>query len=147
MAALDVSLQMARQDAYVADRCQDSEHDEHEQHWRAPSHRSSKVHALLRACQRAYRYRDWVRLVSGNGVDHTRRFRDIAAANSKLSARSIVLDGEVAIYDQQLRSRFDGLSESAPDARRLPADRHQAELMRIEHRAVAVYWGPLSLSH
>jgi hypothetical protein len=34
-------------------------------------------------------------------------FRDIAAAISKLSARTLVLDGEVAIYDQQLRSRFD----------------------------------------
>jgi ATP-dependent DNA ligase len=31
-----------------------------------------------------------------------------------LSARSLVLDGEVAIYDQQLRSRFDWLRE--PDA-------------------------------
>jgi ATP-dependent DNA ligase len=38
---------------------------------------------------------------SRNGGDHTRRFRDIAAAISKLSARSLVLDGEVAIYDQQ----------------------------------------------
>jgi bifunctional non-homologous end joining protein LigD len=65
---------------------------------------------------RAYRYRDWVRLVSGNGVDHTRRFRDIAAAISKVSARPLVLDGEIAIYDQQLRSRFDWLSESDPDA-------------------------------
>jgi hypothetical protein len=27
-----------------------------------------------------------------------------------------VLDGEIAIYDQQLRSRFDWLSESDPDA-------------------------------
>jgi bifunctional non-homologous end joining protein LigD len=47
--------------------------------------------------------------VSGNGVDHTRRFADLAAAIAKLSARSLVLDGEVAIYDQQLRSRFDWL--------------------------------------
>jgi ATP-dependent DNA ligase len=27
-----------------------------------------------------------------------------------------VLDGEIAIYDQQLRTRFDWLSESDPDA-------------------------------
>ena len=38
----------------------------------------------------------------------------IAAAVAKLSARSLVLDGEVAIYDEQLRSRFDWLRE--PDA-------------------------------
>jgi ATP-dependent DNA ligase len=33
---------------------------------------------------------------------------------AKLSACTVVLDGEVAIYDQQLRSRFDWLRE--PDA-------------------------------
>ena len=52
----------------------------------------------------------------GHGVDHTKRFPDIAAAISKLSARALVLDGEVAIYDEQLRSRFDWLREPDPDA-------------------------------
>jgi bifunctional non-homologous end joining protein LigD len=46
-----------------------------------------------------------VRLVSRNGVDHTRRFRDIAA-QSRSCRGTLVLDSEVAIYDQQLRSRF-----------------------------------------
>jgi len=64
----------------------------------------------------AYKDGDRVHLVSRNGRDHTRRFRDIAAAISKLSARSLVLDGEVAIYDQELRSRFDWLREPDPDA-------------------------------
>jgi ATP-dependent DNA ligase len=46
--------------------------------------------------------------VSRNGVDHTRRFRGLAAAEAKPSARTLVLDGEAAVYDQQqLRSRFD----------------------------------------
>jgi bifunctional non-homologous end joining protein LigD len=54
-----------------------------------------------------------VRLVSCNGCDHTRRFAGIASA---LSARSLVLEGEVAIYDQQLRSRFDWLREPDADA-------------------------------
>ena len=53
----------------------------------------------------AYKAGDRVRLVSRNGRDHTRRFSGIAAAITKLSPRTIVLDGEVAIYDQQLRSR------------------------------------------
>jgi len=34
----------------------------------------------------------------------------------KDSARSLVLDGEVAIYDQQLRSRFEWLREPDPDS-------------------------------
>jgi bifunctional non-homologous end joining protein LigD len=59
----------------------------------------------------AYKNRDSARLVSRSGVDHSRRFRDIAAAISKLSARTLVLDGEVAVFDEQLRSRFDWLRE------------------------------------
>jgi hypothetical protein len=51
-----------------------------------------------------------------NGRDHTRRFAALAAAITELSARTLVLDGEVAIYDQQLRSRFDWLREPDPDA-------------------------------
>jgi ATP-dependent DNA ligase len=35
---------------------------------------------------------------------------------SKLPARSLVLDGEVAVFDQQLRSRFEWLREPDPDA-------------------------------
>jgi len=59
-------------------------------------------------------YKDGQRVqpISRNGVDHTRRFGDLAAAISKLSARTLVLDGEVAIFDQQLRSRFDWLRNS-----------------------------------
>ena len=53
-------------------------------------------------------------LVSRNGRDHARRFGGIAAAVARLSARSLVLDSEVAIYDAKLRSRFDWLRE--PDA-------------------------------
>src|SRR5262250_2305299 len=64
----------------------------------------------------AYKDRDSVRLVSRTGVDHARRFRDIAAAIAKLSARTLVLDGEVAIFDEKLRSRFEWLREPDPDA-------------------------------
>jgi len=44
------------------------------------------------------------------------RFAGIAAAIAKLAARALVLDGEVAIYDEKLRSRFDWLREPDPDA-------------------------------
>jgi hypothetical protein len=54
--------------------------------------------------------------MSRNGVEHTGRFGDLAAAVSKLSGRSLVLDGEVAIYDQQLRSRFEWLRQREPEA-------------------------------
>ena len=64
----------------------------------------------------SYKDGDRVRLLSRKGVDHTRRFHDLAAAVAKLSARTLVLDGEVAIYDQHLRSRFEWLREPDPDA-------------------------------
>src|SRR5262249_62249444 len=69
----------------------------------------------------AYKDGTRVRLISRNGRDHTRRFRDIAAAVAKLSARSLELDGEVAIFDQQLRSRFEWLREADPRAAATPA--------------------------
>jgi len=64
----------------------------------------------------AYKDRQRVRLVSRNGRDLTRRFAGVAAAIAKLSARSLVLDGEVAIFDERLRSRFEWLREPDPAA-------------------------------
>jgi len=64
----------------------------------------------------AYKDGDRVRLVSRNGVDHTRRYQDVAAAVAKLSARALVLDGEVEILDEQLRSRFEWLRQPDPEA-------------------------------
>jgi bifunctional non-homologous end joining protein LigD len=42
--------------------------------------------------------------------------RSTAAAIAKLSARALVLDGDVAIFDERLRSRFDWLREPDGDA-------------------------------
>ena len=68
--------------------------------------------------KRMLAYKDGARvsLVSRNGRDRTRRFARLAAAVAALPARLLVLDGEVAIYDQKLRSRFDWLREPDPDA-------------------------------
>jgi bifunctional non-homologous end joining protein LigD len=64
----------------------------------------------------AFKDGDRVQLISRNGVEHTRRFPEVAAAVSALPARTLVIDGEVAIFDQQLRSRFDWLRDPDPDA-------------------------------
>jgi hypothetical protein len=89
---------------------------------REPFHRDGWVYEEKVDGWRILAYKDGerVRLVSRNGRDHTRRFADLAAAVAKLSARTPVLDGEIAIYDQQLRSRFDWLREPdrAPSPRR-----------------------------
>ena len=80
---------------------------------REPFHRDGWVYEEKVDGCRILTYKDGarVRLVSRNGRDHTTRFADIAAAAAKLSARTLVLDGEVAIYDQELRSRFEWLRE------------------------------------
>src|SRR5262249_2802996 len=85
---------------------------------REPFHRDGWVYEEKVDGWRILAYKDGgrVRLLSRNGRDHTRRFRDIAAAVAKLSARTLVLDGEVAIFDQKFRSRFDWLREPNPDA-------------------------------
>ena len=85
---------------------------------REPFHRDGWVYEEKVDGWRMLAYKDdaRVRLLSRSGRDHTRRFHDIAAAVSKLWARSLVLDGEIAIFDQQLRSRFDWLPEPDPSA-------------------------------
>ena len=56
----------------------------------------------------AYKLAGSVKLVSRNGRDHTSRFPGIVAALRKLDATGLILDGEVAVYDAQLVSRFEG---------------------------------------
>jgi bifunctional non-homologous end joining protein LigD len=103
---------------------------------REPFHRDGWVYEEKVDGWRMLAYKDGgrVRLVSPNGRDHTRRFRDIASAISKLSARSHVLDDEVAIYDQQLRSRFDWLREPDPDAVASPPRLMAFDLLYRERR-------------
>jgi len=61
-----------------------------------------------------------VRLIGRRGVGHRGRFPDLAAAIAALPATSLILDGEVAIFDDQLVSRFHLLWERAPDVPSTP---------------------------
>jgi bifunctional non-homologous end joining protein LigD len=55
-----------------------------------------------------------VKLVSRQGIDHTRRYPHIVAAIRAMSAPTIILDGEIAICDQELISRFEWLRRRQP---------------------------------
>jgi ATP-dependent DNA ligase len=55
-----------------------------------------------------------VRLVSRIGVNHSGRFPDLVAAVASLRPQTLVLDGEIAVFDRQLRSRFDWLRDPDP---------------------------------
>src|SRR5512132_140329 len=85
---------------------------------RQPFHRDGWVYEEKIDGWRMLAYKDGrtVRLESRNGKDHTRRFPDLAAAVAALPGRTLVLDGEVAIFDRQLRSRFDWLRDPGPGA-------------------------------
>lgn len=103
---------------------------------RAPFHRAGWVYEEKVDGWRimAYKDGDRVRLVSRHGRDHTRRFADVARAIATLSPRTLVLDGEVAIYDQQLMSRFDWLREPEPDAVASPPLLMAFDILYHDHR-------------
>ncbi len=62
----------------------------------------------------AYKAARSVKLVSRQSVDHTSRYPDIVAALRALEVPTLVLDGEIAIFDQKLISRFEWLRRRAP---------------------------------
>jgi bifunctional non-homologous end joining protein LigD len=64
-----------------------------------PFHRDGWVYEEKIDGWRMLAYKDGrtVRLESRNGVDHTRRFPELAAAVAALPSRTLVLDGEVAV--------------------------------------------------
>jgi bifunctional non-homologous end joining protein LigD len=67
-----------------------------------PFHRDGWVYEEKVDGYRMLAYKDGarVRLVSRSGVDHTKRFPELAAAVTALPGRTLVLDGEVAIFDK-----------------------------------------------
>ena len=83
---------------------------------REPFHRPGWIYEENVDGWRILAYKDGasVRLLSGNSIDHARRFREVVAAVAALAEPTLVLDGEVAIFDQAIRSRFDLLRQSDP---------------------------------
>ena len=57
----------------------------------------------------AYKNAAGVRFMSRNGRDPTRRFPELAGVVAELDPPTLVLDGEIAVYDRQLVSRFEWL--------------------------------------
>ena len=68
----------------------------------------------------AYKQGTDVRLVSRNGRDHTKRFPDLADEIRGLDVSALVLDGEVAVFDSKLMSRF-RMAASATASRSIDA--------------------------
>jgi bifunctional non-homologous end joining protein LigD len=62
----------------------------------------------------AYKSGDDVRLVSRPGRDHTKRFAELVNAVRALASETLILDGEVAIFDERLISRFEWMRHGKP---------------------------------
>jgi bifunctional non-homologous end joining protein LigD len=59
----------------------------------------------------AYKDGEKVQLLSRNSIDRTERFSPVAAAIQKLPSRTILLDGEVVVFDRKHVSRFQLLQQ------------------------------------
>jgi len=68
----------------------------------------------------AYKDAAGVRLMSRNGRDLTRRFAELAAAVAGLEPPTLILDGEIAVFDRQLLSRFEWLRGRPKDESATP---------------------------
>ncbi len=88
-----------------------------------PFHREGWVYEEKYDGWRVLAYKDGrvVRLVSRNGHDLTRRFPELVGAVGALPARTLVLDGEVAVFDITLISRFEWLRGRPKDETATPA--------------------------
>jgi bifunctional non-homologous end joining protein LigD len=82
-----------------------------------PFHRDGWIYEEKVDGWRILAYKDGarVRLLSRNRVDHARRFRELAAAVAAFPVPTLVLDGEIAVFDQELRSRFELLRGPTAD--------------------------------
>jgi bifunctional non-homologous end joining protein LigD len=60
----------------------------------------------------AYKERSEVSLISRNAIDRTARYPDIAAAIKALRADTLVLDGEIVVFDSRKISHFQLLQQS-----------------------------------
>jgi hypothetical protein len=83
---------------------------------RPPFHRDGWIYEEKVDGWRMLPYRDGarVRLISRNAVNHTARFRELAGRVAKLPPDVLVLDGELAVFDEQLVSRFHLLGDPDP---------------------------------
>jgi bifunctional non-homologous end joining protein LigD len=87
-----------------------------------PFHRPGWVYEEKYDGWRMLAYKDGtaVRLVSRAGKDHDRRFAELAAAIRALPVMTLILDGEIAMFDETLISRFEWFRKRPEDVAATP---------------------------
>jgi bifunctional non-homologous end joining protein LigD len=84
----------------------------------------------------AHKDGDRVRLISQHAKDLTARFPELAEAIRALRPDALILDGEVAAYDEQLVSRFEWLRRPPRDQGATPPMMMVFDLLRLEGQDV-----------
>lgn len=69
----------------------------------------------------AYKHDGTLKLISRQGIEHTHRFRELAAAVAALPHDRLILDGEVAVFDEHLVSRFEWLRGASDPPAEVPS--------------------------
>jgi bifunctional non-homologous end joining protein LigD len=87
-----------------------------------PFHRDGWIYEEKYDGWRMVAYKDGtaVSLVSRAGKDHSRHFPDLVAAIRALPPMTLILDGEVAIFDDKLVSRFEWFRKRPEDVASTP---------------------------
>jgi ATP dependent DNA ligase-like protein len=100
-----------------------------------PFHRDGWIYEEKYDGWRMVAYKDGtsVRLVSRAGKDHSRRFAELAAAIRALPPATLILDGEVAIFDDKLISRFEWFRKRPPRGSRLTRHWVRRKIGRCAH--------------
>jgi bifunctional non-homologous end joining protein LigD len=99
-----------------------------------PVHRQGWVYQEKPDGYRILAFKDGerVRLVSRAGKDHSARFQGLVDAIRSLPHQQLVLDGEVARYDEHLVSRFEWLRMSPNDEIATPPMFMAFDLLQVE---------------
>jgi bifunctional non-homologous end joining protein LigD len=84
----------------------------------------------------AHKAADRVRLISRHAKNLTARFPELAAAIARLAPETLVLDGEVAVYDKRRVSRFEWMRRSPRDAVASPPIFMVFDLLQLEGQDV-----------
>ena len=84
----------------------------------------------------AYKAGERVRLISRHAKNLTGRFPELAAAIASLAPETLVLDGEVAVYDERLVSRFEWMRRAPSDAIASPPMFMVFDLLQLEGQDV-----------
>jgi bifunctional non-homologous end joining protein LigD len=121
---------------------------------REPFHRPAWVSEEKNDGWRMLAFKDGsrVRLVSRQAVDHTDRFRELAAAIAALKAPTITLDGEVCVFDKNLVSQFHLLDRAVTEELCTPPvfmafDCLHVHGLRISETALRRGTGPAMAGH